>query len=492
MSVATKVRRALAALGLVLGCGVAGAALPWAGEARAMLARAAEQGLDASDYRLDPAAADTDAALQAAVLRYLRHLHQGRVTPKDLGFRVVAEPLPEGETAQRLSALADGAQLRALADELTPPLAQYRHLRQALARYRELASGPTFAALPALGKAGKLQPGQTYEGSVALRERLVAFGDLPADSAPASALYDEALAAGVRRFQSRHGLDADGVIGRGTLAALNTTPTQRVRQIELAMERLRWLPHRSGRPFIAINIPMFRLWAWDAGAPESSPAVRMGVIVGRAVRTQTPVFADEMTHLISRPYWNVPRSILRNEVLPAAEADPLYLQRHDMELVAGQGDDAQPMQASPDNLAAARAGTLRIRQRPGPKNSLGLVKFIFPNDDNVYLHGTPAQQLFGRSRRDFSHGCVRVEDPPALASWLLRDQPDWTRERIEAAMAGGKTRQVNLSQPVPVILYYVTAAVTPDDGLLHFADDLYGHDISLERALERAAARSTR
>ena len=249
------------------------------------------------------------------------------------------------------------------------------------------------------------------------------------------------------------------------------------------MERLRWLPHRSGRPFIAINIPMFRLWAWDAAAPESSPAVRMGVIVGRAVRTQTPVFADEMTHLIFRPYWNVPRSILRNEVLPAAEADPLYLQRHDMELVAGQGDDARPVEASPQNLAAARTGALRIRQRPGPKNSLGLVKFIFPNDDNVYLHGTPARELFGRSRRDFSHGCVRVEDPPALAAWLLRDQPDWTRERIEAAMAGGKTRQVNLSQPVPVILYYVTTALTPDDGLLHFADDLYGHDRTLERAL---------
>jgi murein L,D-transpeptidase YcbB/YkuD len=209
----------------------------------------------------------------------------------------------------------------------------------------------------------------------------------------------------------------------------------------------------------------------------------MGVIVGRAVRTQTPVFAQEMTHLIFRPYWNVPRSILRNEVLPAAEADPLYLQRHDMELVAGQGDDAKAMEASPDNLAAARAGALRIRQRPGPKNSLGLVKFIFPNDDNVYLHGTPAQQLFGRSRRDFSHGCVRVEDPPALAAWLLRDQPDWTRERIEAAMTSGTTRQVNLRQPVPVILYYVTAAVTPDDGLLHFADDLYGHDRTLERAL---------
>lgn len=483
MTVAHRAQRAMAVLGLLLGCGGAAAAPPWAGEARAMLAHAAEQGLDAADYRVDASVTDPDAALQSAVQRYLRHLRQGRVTPKDLGFRVVATPLTDGEIAQRLSTLADGAQLRALADELTPPLAQYRQLRQALARYRELAAGPAFAALPALGKAGKVRPGETYDGAAALRERLVAFGDLPPDAAPASTHYDETLAAGVANFQSRHGLDTDGVIGRGTLAALSVTPAQRVRQIELALERLRWLPHRSGRPFIAINIPMFRLWAWDADAPEAAPAVRMGVIVGRAVRTQTPVFADEMTHLIFRPYWNVPRSILRNEVLPAAEADPLYLRRNDMELVAGQGDDAKPIEASPENLAAARAGALRIRQRPGPKNSLGLVKFIFPNDDNVYLHGTPARQLFGRSRRDFSHGCVRVEDPPALASWLLRDQPEWTRERIEAAMTGGTTRQVNLRQPVPVILYYVTAAVTPDDGLLHFADDLYGHDRSLERAL---------
>ena len=192
----------------------------------------------------------------------------------------------------------------------------------------------------------------------------------------------------------------------------------------------------------------------------------MNVIVGRAMRTQTPVFADEMTHLIFRPYWNVPRSILQNEVLPAMERDPGYLARHDMEMVPG-----------------ADGGAPRVRQRPGPKNSLGLVKFIFPNDADVYLHGTPARELFARSRRDFSHGCVRVADPPALALWLLKDQPAWTREAIEAAMNGTRTQQVNLSAPVPVLLYYLTALVSPDDGLLHFADDLYGHDAALERRL---------
>ncbi|MFT3665628.1 L,D-transpeptidase family protein [Piscinibacter sp.] len=244
-------------------------------------------------------------------------------------------------------------------------------------------------------------------------------------------------------------------------------PARRLRQIELSMERLRWLPPLAGRPLVAINIPMFRLWAWDAGADadRAAPALAMDVIVGRAMRTQTPVFSHQMTHLVFRPYWNVPRSIVRNEILPAIERDPNYLARHDMEVVSGEGE------------------AMRVRQRPGPKNSLGLVKFIFPNEASVYLHGTPSREMFSRSRRDFSHGCVRVADPPALAQWLLRDQPAWTREAIDAAMNGARTQQVNLGAPVPVLLYYLTAMVSPDDGQLRFADDIYRHDAALEKRL---------
>ena len=398
-------------------------------EARSILDGAASEGLDPADYRAGP--------VEAAFARYLHDLHLGRVRARDLGFGVTV-PVQDGALVAQ--ALQDGiaaGRLASAVERLTPPLAQYRQLREMLARYRRLASGPA--------------PGT-------LKEQLVAFGDLAAEAD----VNDEA----VKRFQARHGLEADGVIGRATTAALAVPPARRVRQIELAMERLRWLPQRSGRPLIAINIPMFRLWAWDADAAEASPALAMNVIVGRAVRTQTPVFADEMTHLIFRPYWNVPRSILQNEVLPAMERDPGYLARHDMEMVPG-----------------ADGGAPRVRQRPGAKNSLGLVKFIFPNDADVYLHGTPARELFARSRRDFSHGCVRVADPPALALWLLKDQPAWTREAIEAAMNGTRTQQVNLSAPVPVLLYYLTALVSPDDGLLHFADDLYGHDAALERRL---------
>jgi murein L,D-transpeptidase YcbB/YkuD len=255
-----------------------------------------------------------------------------------------------------------------------------------------------------------------------------------------------------------------------------------VRQLELALERLRWLPDLGTQPFVAINIPMFRLWARDPAAGDGA-RMSSAVVVGRALDTQTPVLFEEMRYLVFRPYWNVPRSILVKEVLPALARDASWLRRNDMEIVRGAGDDALVVALDAASLAGLRQGSLRVRQRPGPRNSLGLVKFIFPNDASVYLHGTPATALFGRARRDFSHGCVRVEDPVGLAQWVLRGQPQWTRARIEAAMAGPASLRVDLQRPLPVILFYVTATVIPDDGALHFADDIYGHDARLASAL---------
>jgi murein L,D-transpeptidase YcbB/YkuD len=190
-----------------------------------------------------------------------------------------------------------------------------------------------------------------------------------------------------------------------------------------------------------------------------------------------------MREVIFRPYWNVPQSILRHELLPRLERDPGYLRREDMEIVRGAGDDALPVALTADALEGLRRGALRVRQRPGPRNALGAIKFVFPNRENVYLHGTPERALFARMRRDFSHGCVRVADPIALAVWVLQDQPEWTRDRIIAAANGAETLRVPLRRPIQVVLFYTTAAVMPEDGTIHFADDIYQNDAKLDGAL---------
>jgi len=258
---------------------------------------------------------------------------------------------------------------------------------------------------------------------------------------------------------------------------------RRVRQIEMALERLRWLPHTGDSRLLVVNIPMFTLWAWDV-PPDGPPTFATDVIVGRAARTQTPIFTNQMREVIFRPYWNIPPSILRHEVLPLIERKADYLAQEDMEIVRGERDDSEVVEATKENIARLRSGGsgLRVRQRPGPKNALGFVKFVFPNEMNIYMHGTPARELFTRSRRDFSHGCIRVRDPVGLAEWALRGQAEWDRERILAAMEDSTSRHVKLMRPIRVVLFYSTAAVMPD-GSLRFADDIYGHDATLELAL---------
>ncbi len=442
-----------------------------------LASRAAGLGAASHDVRLA-----WDVELSLALLRYLRDLHFGRVDPRSLGFRVSPPRGDQHDIVARLATAVATGRVAQLAADLAPPLAQYRELRDALAHYRRIAQDWPATSL-GVPKAS-VRAGDPYVDLGALRERLIVLGDLPAGIQQSTAAsYDAVLAAGVASFQARHGLASDGVLGKTTLAALNVPIADRVGQIELALERMRWLPHPDGRRMVAINIPMFRLWAWDDDARGAKPALAMDVIVGRALRTQTPIFGDEMRYLVFRPYWNVPRSITRNETLPAIARDPGYLAKNNMEIVQGESDAARVLPATPDSIAMLRDGRARVRQRPGPTNSLGLVKFIFPNDDNIYLHSTPAKSLFERSRRDFSHGCVRVADPVALAAWLLKDQPQWSRERIVTAMEDQPSLRVNLTQPVPVLLYYVTAMVSPEDDSLHFAADIYGHDVKLARAL---------
>jgi murein L,D-transpeptidase YcbB/YkuD len=467
-------------------------------DALAVLTHAADDGLDPTDYYKDlltgltarletttPTSQDIariDVALSAGVLRYVRDVQIGRIDPRAIGLRL---DTPRGKEFAALlrGATADG-RVASLAADLRPQLAQYRLLRAMLARYRSLAADPSLRAPATTTKA--IHPGDFYGELGLLHKELSALGDLAADgSVEKSGQYRGTVVEGVKHFQIRHGLEPDGVLGRSTLAALRVPLAWRVRQIELALERLRWLPHLGDERLIALNIPMFRLWAWDTSPPDGAPRFGMDVIVGRALSTPTPVFVAEMREVIFRPYWDVPPSILRHEVLPRIERDPDYLRREDMEVVRGASDSAQGVGLTADMVAGLRQGRLRVRQRPGPKNALGPIKFVLPNRENVYLHGTPAQGLFARNRRDFSHGCVRVADPVALAEWVLQDRADWTRDRIRAASTGTETIRVKLARPIQVVLFYTTAAVMPEDGTVHFADDIYRHDARLDQALDR-------
>jgi len=365
-----------------------------------------------------------------------------------------------------------------------PLFTLHQRLEDALGRYRLLAAEP----LPPLSDlpkgARKVEPGGTYADVAALAERLRRVGDLPADAAaPAGNRYAGALVEAVSAFQDRHGLKPDGVLGRETLAALATPLDVRVRQIELSLERLRWLPELPAGPLIAVNIPSFRLWAFADAHDDNAAQLSMPVIVGGAVaERKTPVFIGEMRYLEFSPYWNVPPPIQRKEIVPRLARDPGYWQREDFEAVPTGGRGAALTSLNAATLDGLKTGTLRVRQRPGPKNALGGVKFVLPNTMDIYLHGTPAQQLFGKTRRDFSHGCIRVADPPALAAFVLRDQPEWTSERIAEAMDAGKTSTVRIARPIPVVIFYTTAIVD-SAGRVMFQSDIYDYDRELESAL---------
>jgi murein L,D-transpeptidase YcbB/YkuD len=266
-----------------------------------------------------------------------------------------------------------------------------------------------------------------------------------------------------------------------SLAAGGAAPAT-VRKLELALERLRWLPHRVEGRFVMVNVPAFRLHAYRSTSDEQ-PALQMPVVVGRATATETPLFAEELRHLVFRPAWYPPPSIVQNEIVPALERDPDYLDRQRMQLVAAEaGDDSPSLPATSENLARLEGGQLSLRQQPGPHSALGLVKFVFPNHHLVYLHDTPSRAAFQRARRDLSHGCIRVADPAALAEWVLAGQPGWDRARVEAAMHGDASQWVKVSAPLPVMIFYTTAAVRPD-GSVEFFEDIYGLDAELEAAL---------
>lgn len=466
-----------------------------ANEAIALLRDAGLHGLDARDYdadlltseaeRLDEnrrSAADArarfDVALSVAVLRYLSDVHIGRVNPRTVEFGYDVTPRKLDLASVVAGALRDGRIARAMI-EAGPAYQQHKLLEDQLALYRELAADATLAP-PALAvKPGKkIVAGDALAEAPALARWLTALGDLPADAAT-SPLYEGALVDAVRRFQSRHGLDPDGVIGPATAKALAVPAGARARQIELALERLRWIPSVETGRVVFVNVPGFELTAFDAIGSDAAPALTMPVVVGKAARTQTPVFAGTMRTVVFAPYWNVPRSIVRGEILPKLATNAGYLASQNMEIVAG----GSAVATNADTIAALASGGVRLRQRPGPKNSLGRVKFLFPNPHDVYLHDTPSQSLFQRPRRDFSHGCIRVADPEALARWVLAPE-GWDEARVAAGLALKRERAVPLTQTIPVVIYYTTA-VARGDGTISFYEDIYRYDAALERALAK-------
>jgi L,D-transpeptidase YcbB len=442
-----------------------------------------ERGLvDAAAGRLgSDAVARLDIDLTVASIRYLGELATGRVDPVSVQFDIGRTGREDRIAFAVAAAVSDG--VAAAESAVEPSFAVYRRMLSLLARYREMAADPRFTAmLPSPARRPGVAEGDTYAGSFALATRLRLLGDLP-DAAPALApesapVYDTQLAAAVRRFQARHGLQVDGVLGERTLAELNLPVAARVRQVELAIERIRWLPEPGPGPFVAVNIPDFRLWAVDRGSTRLPLSMR--VIVGRA-GTRSEVFADTIRAVEVNPYWNVPRSIAVKELYPKLARDPGWLERERMELIGAAGLSGTALR---DALASGRA---RLRQRPGPENALGRFKFVMPNRYSIYLHDTPSRVLFERSRRDFSHGCIRLEAPNELAQFLLEGDTRWSREAIAAAVETGANRTIPLRRPIPVLIFYSTVHVDAD-GSVRFVPDIYGHDARLDAALARAGA----
>jgi murein L,D-transpeptidase YcbB/YkuD len=456
------------------------------------LLHAGEQGLDPQDYdaekldslgrRLERARLDRidcdrfDAQLTVDFIRYLDDLQFGRLHPRSLD-RSRSDTGIDLPVAIR--AAIDGDSIARLVTATAPQLAQYRNLQRLLVRYRQLTEDSTLRPISWTAPVGPLG---RYGDLAMLRKRLAAVGDLePVWAFDLSAVYTNQDAKAVQRFQRRHGLPATGVLDSLTAGEINTPFSWRVRQIELALERLRWLPPIGRQRFLVVNVPAFQLFAFDSVGGAGAPALTMRVIVGKSLDTRTPVLFQRIRYVEFRPYWSIPLSITVKEVLPLLRKDPSYLQRNQIEIVARKGRVVDSL-ATPELIDRLAAAELYLRQRPGGRNPLGLVKFVFPNSASVYLHGTPTPALFAETRRDFSHGCIRVEDPTGLALWVLQDQPGWNRAAVTAAQQGKDTTRVSLSRPMPVVVWYTTAVAAPN-GEAWFYSDIYGHDRALQTAL---------
>ena len=411
--------------------------------------------------------AQFDVRVTAALLELGRHVASGRLEPTTIDTRWNVKR----GTIDYVAALGQAweSDVAGFLDAVRPSHPEYAALQNALASLLGQGTG----GWPTVPRAS-LKVGEWNQAVVPLRKRLAVSGYLAASAANESAQYDADVAAAVQKFQEHHALKATGRLDPPTLAALNVPLDERIKQVALNLERWRWMPDSLGARHFLVNIPYFHLIARENG----QQVLDIRIVVGKR-GDETPTFSDEMTHVVFSPYWNVPESIAIEETAPAIAHDPNYLSRNNMEVVNAAGR-VVPESAIPWGDPTALSG-LSFRQRPGASNALGLVKFMFPNRHSVYLHDTPADDLFRRIGRAFSHGCVRVEEPETLAQYVLRDQSQWTPEAIHAAMRAGEERHVKLSQPIPVHIVYFTTWVDANGGL-HFLPDVYGYDAKQSQA----------
>lgn len=465
--------------------------LPRAMTLLAVVAGADTDGLEPADYPLteilrlaahvhEPdSVARLDVLLSRTFLAYATDLSAGRAPASKVDPLWLADT-HHLDVGQALEQAARTDRVPEILAELRPPQAGYERLRAALARYREIARR---GGWPRIDDGDSMEPGLGDARAPLLRERLRATGDLPSDDGTDGAEFDPELEAALRRFQSRHGLEAVGVIDAATLEALNVPIEDRIRELELNLERWRWLPRDLGDRYLLVNAAARRLEVVDSGRV----VLTLRILVGRP-DWPTPILSTLVTGVTLRPSWTVPREIVLREVLPIVERTPGYLAREGIHVWALQDDGWA--EVHPDSLNAVdvrdRVSSYRFVQEPGPLNPLGGLRLYAPNRFSVYLHDTPARHLFEESKGSVTHGCVRVDRIETLAAYLLRGDPRWTEASIRAAMEGSPDRTIGLAQPIAAHLVYFTATAR-EDGTVEFRPDVYDWNRRLQAALTRGA-----
>jgi murein L,D-transpeptidase YcbB/YkuD len=446
-----------------------------------VLLRADREGLNPGDYPvaeigkyMEMAPAEAELLLSGTFVQYASDLRTGRLSPRKADPALFVQPRGIDRRAV-LNAVRDEPKIDRAIETYTPSNPIYRRLRRILAQYRGIEAAGGWPQVP---DGASLKPGMQDSRVALIRQRLKATRDL-AYVADRSDLYNGELVQAVERFQKRHGLEADGIVGRHTLAEMNIPVQRRIEQIVVNMERWRWMPDDLGDRYILVNLAAFELDVVEYG----SVAMHMRVVAGKPYR-RTPVFSGSMTYLEFNPTWTVPPTIVKHDILPRVRKDPDYLAKQNIRVFAGWQDDSPELASTAIDWNAVNRNHVpyRFRQDPGPDNALGRVKFMFPNRFDVYLHDTPARALFNKTVRSFSSGCVRVEDAMGLAEYLTAGLPGWTRERIDAVVASNRTTVVKLDRPVPVYLTYSTVWFG-EGGTINFRDDVYARDDLLLQAL---------